>query len=597
MGRFDKPQFTKDDFELSVDPKEKELRVYLPKGDRRYVFDADAPKLEDLVIQYRKAQNETKRLKTEMDQLVKHMQDALKVRDINSNEVRNLIEILEAEGYALDDRKKKVEDLTQYTLRIQSKENIMTFSKVFDPRINYSEAWKKLVDFLTVVNEANDKTKGSQNLLLEIMSNILEKTKTPMGRRFLGVTRIRKRKNVQESFDIGETISSIWKRVKSTVMSIASRMRKNTYRWLVASEEIEEFLNRQKSELTMEMRIMKNKRDIKTIREKYENPRITSAGFDLDVDEKNKELRIGIPKSRREHYDTHMDAAEKIQLKIAKAKNDLKKLGTEADKLRKTADEVLRVAGDNTEDATDLLKVLDENQEQLLDLGDNVEKLADLTIRIQSNKYSRTLSKVPERSPDYKVVIQRLQNFLQTIDEAVVQNEYLLEYIDHLIEQSKKEKDTPARRDYGVKKLGESLLHEFRAMKSIALWWERVKSKFKMLISKLRRMNDEWENIGKELNSILAEFPISDNRSLREGKSPNDKIQVGSKVKYSVKFLRSTGEYTGVLPRARGTVIELQPLGDRFLAVIDWGRYSDDVPNKVLTSNLALESDPESRHC
>lgn len=67
-----------------------------------------------------------------------------------------------------------------------------------------------------------------------------------------------------------------------------------------------------------------------------------------------------------------------------------------------------------------------------------------------------------------------------------------------------------------------------------------------------------------------------------------DEIKVGDKVRYSTKFLRNTGQYTGDIPFARGIVTALEPLGKgsirTFLAVIDWG--NPDIPERVLVSNL-----------
>jgi len=73
---------------------------------------------------------------------------------------------------------------------------------------------------------------------------------------------------------------------------------------------------------------------------------------------------------------------------------------------------------------------------------------------------------------------------------------------------------------------------------------------------------------------------------IQESKMPD--IKVGDKVRYTVKFLRSTGEYTGAIPHARGIVKKLEPLGrgpDAILiATIDWG--NPDVPDKVNIMNL-----------
>ena len=63
------------------------------------------------------------------------------------------------------------------------------------------------------------------------------------------------------------------------------------------------------------------------------------------------------------------------------------------------------------------------------------------------------------------------------------------------------------------------------------------------------------------------------------------KINVGDRVSYKASFLRSTGQFTGDLPHARGVVTEIKPLGDNALAVIDWG--NPDIPSRVLVSNLS----------
>jgi hypothetical protein len=64
------------------------------------------------------------------------------------------------------------------------------------------------------------------------------------------------------------------------------------------------------------------------------------------------------------------------------------------------------------------------------------------------------------------------------------------------------------------------------------------------------------------------------------------KIIVGSKVAYSVQWLRSIGEITGELPQARGIVTNLICLGQTILAEIKW--LNGDYPNKVNVANLAI---------
>ena len=67
-------------------------------------------------------------------------------------------------------------------------------------------------------------------------------------------------------------------------------------------------------------------------------------------------------------------------------------------------------------------------------------------------------------------------------------------------------------------------------------------------------------------------------------------IQVGDRVAYSAKFLRSIGCYSGDMPHARGTVTALQPLGQTTLAVVDWN--TDEIPRRVNTANLAKVGTP-----
>lgn len=71
-------------------------------------------------------------------------------------------------------------------------------------------------------------------------------------------------------------------------------------------------------------------------------------------------------------------------------------------------------------------------------------------------------------------------------------------------------------------------------------------------------------------------------------------IQVGSKVAYSVQFLKSTGMSHSFMAHARGTVTALEkptfkssnPANDWVLAKVSWG--NPDVPSTVDIRNLAL---------
>ena len=63
-------------------------------------------------------------------------------------------------------------------------------------------------------------------------------------------------------------------------------------------------------------------------------------------------------------------------------------------------------------------------------------------------------------------------------------------------------------------------------------------------------------------------------------------INIGDKVCYSANYLRSTGQYTGDIPFARGIVTKLKDYGDDFiLATISWN--NEDVPAKVNVKNLS----------
>lgn len=67
------------------------------------------------------------------------------------------------------------------------------------------------------------------------------------------------------------------------------------------------------------------------------------------------------------------------------------------------------------------------------------------------------------------------------------------------------------------------------------------------------------------------------------------KIAVGDRVCYAKKFLQSTCQLTGDVPRARGKVTELKKFGDNQLATIEWEKPFD-CPPKVMTGNLAKVS-------
>jgi hypothetical protein len=62
-------------------------------------------------------------------------------------------------------------------------------------------------------------------------------------------------------------------------------------------------------------------------------------------------------------------------------------------------------------------------------------------------------------------------------------------------------------------------------------------------------------------------------------------IKIGDKVGYSHAFLKSTGQHTGSVPFAKGTVTDLVTFGSATLALVDWD--TPDMPERVNVANLA----------
>lgn len=56
-------------------------------------------------------------------------------------------------------------------------------------------------------------------------------------------------------------------------------------------------------------------------------------------------------------------------------------------------------------------------------------------------------------------------------------------------------------------------------------------------------------------------------------------ICVGDRVAVSARHLRNTGQFTGDICFARGTVTALQPLGEITLALVDWEPLNGQVPD------------------
>jgi hypothetical protein len=74
-------------------------------------------------------------------------------------------------------------------------------------------------------------------------------------------------------------------------------------------------------------------------------------------------------------------------------------------------------------------------------------------------------------------------------------------------------------------------------------------------------------------------------------------LKVGDRVRYSRNFLRSTGQYTGDVPFAKGRIVGFEVLGPvsdpdvTKLAEIDWENC--DCPPRVNVYNLSRVGRPE----
>lgn len=76
-------------------------------------------------------------------------------------------------------------------------------------------------------------------------------------------------------------------------------------------------------------------------------------------------------------------------------------------------------------------------------------------------------------------------------------------------------------------------------------------------------------------------------------------FQVGDRVAYSVKLLRSTFQHTGDAPRLRGTIRAMQDFGGGScpkLCTVEWdncfvkSEYHDDGMARIIEPNLTLVS-------
>ena len=72
-----------------------------------------------------------------------------------------------------------------------------------------------------------------------------------------------------------------------------------------------------------------------------------------------------------------------------------------------------------------------------------------------------------------------------------------------------------------------------------------------------------------------------------EQKSTHTLARVGDRVKYSARWLRSVGMYTGPIPFTKGTITAIE----NGIATIAW--EDPDIPAKVHIANLSIVGRPE----
>ena len=66
-------------------------------------------------------------------------------------------------------------------------------------------------------------------------------------------------------------------------------------------------------------------------------------------------------------------------------------------------------------------------------------------------------------------------------------------------------------------------------------------------------------------------------------------FKVNDNVMFSREFLRSTGQFTGPVPFAKGRVVWVEQLNPKlFIVTVNWG---DNMKSRVLSSNLIHGSD------
>lgn len=104
-----------------------------------------------------------------------------------------------------------------------------------------------------------------------------------------------------------------------------------------------------------------------------------------------------------------------------------------------------------------------------------------------------------------------------------------------------------------------------------------------------------WRGKGKSKSKIYRQKKKEkEKEQANMSESVSKEIKIGDKVKYSVKWLKSTGNYTGILPHATGIVMSRDKVSvGMILATVDWGKYKEEVPERVNVRNLVLVGKPE----
>ncbi len=72
-------------------------------------------------------------------------------------------------------------------------------------------------------------------------------------------------------------------------------------------------------------------------------------------------------------------------------------------------------------------------------------------------------------------------------------------------------------------------------------------------------------------------------------------MQIGDKVRYSVRFLRSIACYAGPMACATGTVTAMENFGSigNYLVSVDW--HGEELPKRILESNLTVKGSKKAQ--